>query len=138
LRLNEILPVPLLFTNGKQQVGVHPASDLKVSTMAVLHNRISQKELKQRLLEETEPRTTISFYQYFHIDEPKLFRDQLYKQLNELKVFGRIYLAHEGINAQISVPQSSFQNLRDYLYSIEPLNGIRLNIAVMTANLSGF
>ena len=58
--------------------------------MAVLHNRISQKELKQRLLEETEPRTTISFYQYFHIDEPKTFRDQLYKNLDQLKVFGRI------------------------------------------------
>jgi UPF0176 protein len=45
-------------------------------------------------------------------------------------VFGRIYLAHEGINAQISVPQSNFQPLQEYLYSIEPLNGIRLNIAV--------
>lgn len=98
--------------------------------MTVLHNRISQKELKQRLLEETEPRTTISFYQYFHIDDPKSFRDQLYKQLDLLKVFGRIYLAHEGINAQISVPGSNFQKLKEYLYSIEPLNGIRLNIAV--------
>jgi UPF0176 protein len=98
--------------------------------MAVLHNRISQKELKQRLLEETEPRTTISFYQYFQIDDPKSFRDFLYNHLDQLKVFGRIYLAHEGINAQISVPESHFQSLRDFLYSIEPLNGVRLNIAV--------
>jgi UPF0176 protein len=98
--------------------------------MAVLHNRISQKELKQRLLEETEPRTTISFYQYFHIDEPKTFRDQFYKNLDELKVFGRIYLAYEGINAQISVPQSHFEALKNYLYSIEPLKDVRLNIAV--------
>jgi UPF0176 protein len=98
--------------------------------MAVLHNRISQKELMQRLLEETEPRTTISFYHYFHIDDPKWFRDQLYKHLDTLKVFGRIYLAHEGINAQISVPQSNFELLKNYLYSVAPLNGIRLNIAV--------
>ena len=98
--------------------------------MAVLHNRISQKELKQRLLEETEPRTTTSFYQYFHIDDPKSFRDQLYKQLNQLNVFGRIYLAHEGINAQISVPQSNFESLKNYLHSIEALSGVRLNIAV--------
>jgi UPF0176 protein len=98
--------------------------------MAVLHNRISQKELKQRLMEETEPRTTISFYQYFHIDEPKSFRDHLYKHLDALQVFGRIYLAHEGINAQISVPQSNFEALKIYLYSIEPLDGVRLNIAV--------
>jgi UPF0176 protein len=98
--------------------------------MAVLHNRISQKELKQRLLEETEPRTTISFYRYFHIDDPKLFRDQLYKELDQLKVFGRIYLAHEGINAQISVPENNFEALTNYLYSMGPLNGVRLNIAV--------
>lgn len=98
--------------------------------MAVLHNRISQKELKQRLLEETEPRITISFYRYFRIEDPKSFRDQLYKQLDALKVFGRIYLAHEGINAQISVPQSNFEALKNDLYSIEALNGVRLNIAV--------
>ncbi|CAN5767020.1 rhodanese-related sulfurtransferase [soil metagenome] len=98
--------------------------------MAVLHNRVSQAELKKLLYEETEPRTTISFYQYFPIPDPKLFRDELYTALNALKVFGRIYIAHEGINAQISVPDSNEEALRNYLYSIEPLNGIRLNIAV--------
>jgi UPF0176 protein len=98
--------------------------------MAVLHNRVSQKELKQRLLAETEPRTTISFYQYFHVEDTKVFRDQLYMNLDKLKVFGRIYIAHEGINAQVSVPSSNFEALKTYLYSIEPLNGIRLNVAV--------
>jgi UPF0176 protein len=98
--------------------------------MAVLHNRVSQKELKQRLMEETESRTTISFYHYFPIEDPKLFRDELYKLLVDLKVFGRIYIAHEGINAQISVPQSNFELMKAGLYSIEPLNGVRLNIAV--------
>ena len=98
--------------------------------MALLHNRVSQKELKERLIQETEPRTTISFYQYFPIAEPALFRDSLYANLAALKVFGRIYVAHEGINAQISVPASNFEALKAYLYSIEPLNGIRLNIAV--------
>ena len=98
--------------------------------MAVLHNRVSQAELKKRLYEETEKRTTISFYQYFPIAEPKQFRDDMYKAMNALKVFGRIYVAHEGINAQLSVPESNLQVLKDYLYSIEPLNGLRLNIAV--------
>src|SRR4029079_119959 len=108
----------------------HPASEPKVSIMAVLHNRISQKELKQRLSEETEPRVTISFYQYFHIGEPKLFRDDLYLELDKLSVFGRVYLAHEGINAQVSVPESNYQALKNFLYSIEALNGVRLNVAV--------
>ncbi|HYE53213.1 MAG TPA: rhodanese-related sulfurtransferase [Chitinophagaceae bacterium] len=98
--------------------------------MAVLHNRVSQKELKERLYQETEPRKTISFYRYFPVADPKQFRDELYQQLFALNVFGRIYVAAEGINAQISVPQSRFDALRDYLYSIEPLNGVRLNVAV--------
>jgi len=98
--------------------------------MAVLHNRISAEELKKRLYEETEPRTTLSFYRYFSIDEPQQFRDHLYKALHELNVFGRIYVAHEGINAQISVPSANFEAFKSHLYSIEPLNGIRLNTAV--------
>ncbi|BAV08201.1 UPF0176 protein [Filimonas lacunae] len=98
--------------------------------MAVLHNRVSQEELKRRLYEETEPRTTISFYQYFPIVNPQEFRDSLYKSLVTLKVFGRIYVAHEGINAQISVPSSNFEEFKAALYAIEPLNNLRLNIAV--------
>jgi UPF0176 protein len=109
---------------------VHQASVLKISNMAVLHNRISQQELKERLYQEKEPRKTISFYQYFPIDDPKQFRDYLYKNLFELNVFGRIYVAIEGINAQLSVPESNFERLKAYLFSIEPLNGLRLNVAV--------
>ncbi len=98
--------------------------------MALLHNRVSQKELKERLYRETEPRTTISFYQYFPIPEPQVFRDELYIELHTLKVFGRIYVAQEGINAQISVPAGNFEALQQYLYTIPALNGLRLNIAV--------
>jgi UPF0176 protein len=98
--------------------------------MAVLHNRVSQAELKQLLYAETVHRITISFYQYFTITDPQQFRDELYKALDALKVFGRIYVAHEGINAQISVPENNLEAFRNYLYSIESLNGLRLNIAV--------
>ena len=98
--------------------------------MAVLHNRVSQAELKKLLYQETTPRTTISFYHYFPIDDPKQFRDELYSALHQLKVFGRIYVAHEGINAQVSVPAPNVEAFKNHLYSIGPLNGIRLNIAV--------
>jgi UPF0176 protein len=97
--------------------------------VATLHNRISQKELKQRLLEENILRRTLSFYRYFPISDPRIFRDELYLRLSELKVYGRIYLAHEGINAQISVPVSMENRLKDYLESIGPLSGLRLNAA---------
>jgi len=98
--------------------------------MALLFNRLSQAELKKLLYEETEHRTTISFYQYFTVTEPKQFRDELYIALNELKVFGRIYIAQEGINAQISVPDSNWEKLKTYLHSLEPFKNLRLNVAV--------
>lgn len=98
--------------------------------MSVLHNRVSNQELKQKLYEENFPRTTISFYQYFPIQDPQIFRDELYRAFNAMKVFGRIYVATEGINAQISVPSHYFEVFRDFLYSYKPLNGLRLNIAV--------
>lgn len=95
-----------------------------------LHNRVSRKELKERMLKDPTPRTTISFYCYFPIADPVDFRHTLYRHLGELGVMGRIYVATEGINAQISVPAANVDPLRQYLYSIEPLNGLRLNIAV--------
>ena len=98
--------------------------------MSVLHNRVSNEELKKRLLEDAEPRTTISFYCYFTVQNPQEFRDYLYKNFFSLRVFGRIYVAHEGINAQISVPSVNFEAFKAFLYSIQPLNGLRLNIAV--------
>ena len=98
--------------------------------MAVLHNRVSQQELKQRLHAETFHRLTISFYQYFSVEQPVVFRDEMYKALQDLNVFGRIYVAQEGINAQVSVPEANFEAFRSYLYSISPLEDVRLNIAV--------
>src|SRR3954447_20895353 len=95
-----------------------------------LHNRISRKELKERIQNDPTPRTTLSFYHYFKIDEPAVFRNILYKELSNLGVLGRIYVAHEGINAQVSAPSANLEPFRAYLYSIEPLNGIRLNVAV--------
>ncbi len=102
--------------------------------MAILHNRISQKELRQRLLEEQIPRRTISFYRYFPIADPRAFRDELYLQLAQWQVFGRIYLAHEGINAQISVPVSRMDDFRAFLETIEALRGLRLNTAIADGN----
>ena len=98
--------------------------------MALLHNRVSQKELKQKLLEETEPRITISFYNYGLIEDPQVFRDELYQVFQDLKVFGRIYVAHEGINAQVSVPEINFATFVEQLNTFPLLKDIRLNIAV--------
>lgn len=98
--------------------------------MAVLHNRVSQEELKARLMQETEKRITVSFYQYFPISDTQKFRDDLYIAFDKLRVFGRIYVAQEGMNAQISVPEQNFEAFRDHLYAIPGLEGLRLNVAV--------
>ena len=95
-----------------------------------LHNRVSRKELKERILQDPTPRKTVSFYCYFPISDPPAFRDEWYRQLAAFGVLGRIYVASEGINAQVSVPVAQFEAFRAYLYSIEPLYGLRLNVAV--------
>lgn len=99
--------------------------------MPVLHNLVSNEELKARMLAETEPRTTVSFYKYFTIDDPRAFRDALYVTLTKLKVFGRVYVAAEGINAQVSVPASQYEQMKAALYAFHPaLNHLRMNIAL--------
>ncbi|AIN47374.1 rhodanese-related sulfurtransferase, partial [Candidatus Palibaumannia cicadellinicola] len=99
--------------------------------MEVLHNRVSRKVLRTRMLAETEPRTTVSFYKYFVISDPHSFRDSLYRKLNNLDIFGRIYIAAEGINGQISVPKSYFETFRTVLYTTNPqLDKLRLNISL--------
>lgn len=95
-----------------------------------LYNQLKNEELKALLDQENIARTTISFYKYFPIQDPQTLRDSMYKKLRELKVFGRIYLANEGINAQISIPTANFIQFRDYLYQIPQLNNLRLNTAV--------
>ena len=95
-----------------------------------LYNRVNGEELKQKLQESNEKRITLSFYQYYQLGNPQLFRDHLYIQLNKLGVLGRIYVAKEGINAQISVPASNFETFKNVLDAIEFLKGIRLNTAI--------
>lgn len=98
--------------------------------MAELRNLVSQAELKKRIQEDNIERTTLSFYQYHPIENPQEFRDRLYQDFEPLGILGRIYVAHEGINAQMSVPSANFQAFRDYLDTYDFMRGIRLNIAI--------
>lgn len=67
--------------------------------MLVLYNRIFNDALKVKMLVESESRIIISFYKYFYIVDFKAIRDVLYQLFIALNVFGRVYLAYEGINA---------------------------------------
>lgn len=96
----------------------------------VLHNRVNRDILKKQIEEDTTPRTTISFYKYHYIQDPQAFRDMLYIKWESLGVLGRIYVADEGINAQLSVPTENLEAFKEHLESIDFLKGNRLNIAV--------
>ena len=98
--------------------------------MKKLYNKINSDLLKKQMLESDLKRVTLSFYKYAHIKNVKVFRDHLYSILDEIGVKGRIYVASEGVNGQISVPEENFNQLKETLYSIEFLKGIRLNIAI--------
>ena len=103
-----------------------------------LYNRVNGKLLKEKMLLESKKRITISFYKYHHIKSPKDFRDELYIGLESLDVLGRIYIAPEGINAQISTPEEQIEELKKYLYSIPFLENVRLNMAVQDNGKSFF
>ncbi|MEM1407475.1 MAG: rhodanese-related sulfurtransferase [Bacteroidota bacterium] len=96
----------------------------------ILHNRINKEVLKQQLRESQEERVTLSFYRYLNLSDVHSYRDQLYTDFHQLGVMGRIYVAQEGINAQISVPKENFESFNEYIAASETLRGIRLNIAV--------
>lgn len=96
-----------------------------------LYNKISGKLLKEKLHKAIAvQRTTLSFYKYHLIEDPKAFRDELYREWSSLETWGRIYIATEGINAQLSVPTENFEAFKKQLYSIPFLNGVRLNVAI--------
>ena len=70
-----------------------------------LFNKEDKNILKEKLMGEDFKRITISFYSYVIIEDPHLLRDELYAEWSSLNVFGRTYLAKEGVNAQMSIPE---------------------------------
>jgi UPF0176 protein len=94
-----------------------------------LYNKLSAEERRVLIREAGKQRLTISFYQYAKIGNAQLFRDYLFIHFDQLEVLGRIYVANEGINAQLSLPADRFNEFKDFLDSIYFLENIRLNIA---------
>ncbi|NKI26792.1 rhodanese-related sulfurtransferase [Arenibacter sp. 6A1] len=101
-----------------------------------LYNTLSAKERAALIEEAGQERLTISFYKYAQIGNPSIFRNHLFIRWNELDVLGRIYVAHEGINAQLSVPAENFEAFKEHLDSITFLENVRLNIAIEQDNMS--
>jgi len=94
-----------------------------------LYNKLSAIERARIIDENSQERLTLSFYKYFKLGNPSLFRDHLFILWSDLDVLGRIYVAKEGINAQLSVPEENFEKFKISVNEITPLKDIRLNIA---------
>ena len=95
-----------------------------------LYNKLSAEERAQIIDKNSQERITLSFYKYFNLGNPSLFRDHLFIIWSKMDVLGRIYIAKEGINAQLSVPKESLDRFKKSISEIVPLNNIRLNIAL--------
>ena len=104
--------------------------------MARMHNKYGKPDLLKRVELESFKRMTISFYRYVHINDPETLRDELYKGLTNLSILGRIYLAKEGINAQISVPEHNLTRFVKYLDNDTCFSKMPLKIAIEESDIS--
>jgi UPF0176 protein len=96
----------------------------------MLHNKFNRKELLERLENEDFKRLTISFYRYIQINNPDEFRNQLYSEWFDLNCFGRVYIAAEGINAQMSIPEFNMDLFLETLKKINELNSVQIKYAI--------
>ena len=95
-----------------------------------LINKLGREDLLKKLETETFKRKTISFYRYVQIAQPHEMRDQLFTLWTELNCLGRIYLAHEGINAQMNVPEHNWDKFVTSLYAFAEFADVPFKIAV--------
>ena len=95
-----------------------------------LYNTLSAEERAVLIDDAGKQRLTLSFYAYAQIENPTQFRNELFLAWNPLEVLGRIYVAHEGINAQLSLPADQFYAFKETIEQYDFMKGIRLNIAV--------
>jgi UPF0176 protein len=96
----------------------------------ILYNKTDRRLLKEKLEQEEFSRITLSFYNFIEIENPQTYRDVLYLQLNEMQVFGRIYVASEGINAQISVPDFEYDRFVNFIQQHSFTKNVLLNRAI--------
>lgn len=95
-----------------------------------LFNKYDKETLKRQLEAESFSRVTLSFYRYGNIIDPAAYRDHLYSTFSELRVLGRIYVASEGVNAQISIPEHNFETFRKLVNQDAFLSEVPFKIAV--------
>ena len=69
-------------------------------------------------------------YKFVALEIYKEMRQPLLEVMESNGIKGTLLLAHEGINAQLSVPAPQFEAFKSFLDSITFLKDVRLTIAV--------
>ena len=83
--------------------------------MVALYNKKNKEQLMDDVSKESFERITLSFYKYVKLKNLIELRDQLYQDWKKLEILGRIYIAEEGINAQISIPKHNLKLFKKIL-----------------------
>ncbi len=97
-------------------------------------DRYDKENCLEMLRREPFERKVVSFYRYCQLEEPEAVRADLFSEWSSLGVLGRIYLATEGINAQVSVPEPRWDDFLASLSRREWLSRVELNPALRHAN----
>ncbi len=109
-----------------------------MSTMTNVKDLRPRIEKKQAVMSDLRPRTTLSFYRYVKLSDPEAFRKLLLLKWSELGCLGRIYVAHEGINAQMNVPKENWQKFDTFVQSQPELTGVPYKLAVEEGAIPSF
>lgn len=104
----------------------------------LLVNRKSKEDLLAEIAQENFKRKTLSFYKYVKIADPQDMRNKLFAKLYALGCKGRIYVAKEGINAQMNVPEHNWDAFDAFIKSIPEFVDIPYKIAVEEKGTSSF
>jgi UPF0176 protein len=113
--------------------------DLKdVKDLREVRDLRSRAEKRQAVAADPRPRVTVSFYRYVKINDPAAFRQRLLAKWSELGCLGRIYVAQEGINAQMNVPKENWEQFDAWVQTQPELAEIPYKIAVEEGEGSSF
>jgi UPF0176 protein len=107
---------------------------MKKNPLHHLRNHLSKEQALEKIAEEPFTRRVVSFYRYVSIADPVALRHELYAEWQALGALGRIYIAEEGINAQMSVPEPRWDEFVEKLYARQEFTDVPFKFGVLQDN----
>ena len=97
----------------------------------LLYNQKNKTQCENTLNKEEFNRITLYFYKYVKLSNLEKLRDDIFIKLNKLAILGRVYIAKEGINAQMSIPEHNFNKFKNIIFSYSEFVNVPFKIAVI-------